>query len=224
MIRVADIVLSLMAIIGLSPVLIICAMVLKFTGEGEIIYVQKRIGRNKAVFGCFKFATMVKDSEKIGTKTLTVQDDPRVLPVGKILRKYKLNELPQLGNILLGQMSVIGPRPLVAAAFNQYPSELQDKISTYSPGLSGIGSLVFRDEERLLDREDSVRFYEDHILPYKAQLEEWFFQNRNIKTYFLLIILTIICLPIKGTKLPWRVFKSLPHPKETLGKELFKTD
>ena len=113
-----------------------------------------------------KFATMLKDSPNIGTGTVTMKRDPRVLPFGRILRKTKVNELPQLLNILFGQMSLIGPRPLTKQTFGSYPKATQDVISAVSPGLSGIGSIVFRGEEEIMAGANaSVDFYENVIAP-----------------------------------------------------------
>ena len=120
MIRTFDLILSLIALVILCPLLLPVAFILRFTGEGEVFYVQERIGLHERPFGLFKFATMLKNSPHIGTGTITVRNDPRVLPVGRILRKAKVNELPQLLNVLIGDMSVIGPRPLTQNHFGHY--------------------------------------------------------------------------------------------------------
>ena len=160
MIRIFDIVLSLAALIILCPILLPIALILRFTGEGEVFYVQERIGSNQRPFGLFKFATMLKNSPNIGTGTITVSNDSRVLPVGRVLRKTKINELPQLLNVLIGEMSIIGPRPLTQNHFAHYAPEAREIISSVRPGLSGVGSIVFRDEERLLsDKEDPKNYY-----------------------------------------------------------------
>ena len=109
--RILDIFLSGFGIIVLSPLLVIILPVLKLTGEGEILFFQQRVGFRKEKFGIIKFATMLKDSPNIGAGTITEKNDTRVLPVGKILRKTKINELPQLVNVLIGNMSLVGPRP-----------------------------------------------------------------------------------------------------------------
>jgi lipopolysaccharide/colanic/teichoic acid biosynthesis glycosyltransferase len=144
------------------------------------------------MFGLYKFATMLKDSPNIGTGTVTVKGDPRVLPVGRILRKTKINELPQLINIFLGDMSVIGPRPQTRRCFDAFPEKSQKIITTVRPGLSGIGSIVFRDEEEMMGAaSDPDHFYDHVIMPYKGELEEWYVRNRGIATYVMLIALTI---------------------------------
>lgn len=195
--RFFDLIFSLIALIILSPLLIIVVSILKFTGEGEIFYLQPRVGISQKNFNLIKFATMVKNSEKIGTGTITVRNDPRVLPFGKILRITKINELPQLVNIFLGDMSVIGPRPLLSKQFYMYTEEDRKIISKVRPGLSGVGSIVFRDEEELLSKEsDPIEFYEKTISPHKAYLEKWYVANNSISLYFKLIILTIYVVMI----------------------------
>jgi lipopolysaccharide/colanic/teichoic acid biosynthesis glycosyltransferase len=116
-------------------------LILKFSGEGEIFFVQERVGKEKKLFRLFKFATMLKDSQKIGSGTVTMKNDPRVLPVGSFLRKTKINELPQLLNVFLGHMSLIGPRPQASRCFNAFPVKFQEIIIQVKPGLSGIGPI-----------------------------------------------------------------------------------
>lgn len=195
--RFFDVQFSLIAIIILSPIIFLTSIILKFTGEGEIFYLQNRIGKNQKPFKLIKFATMVKNSEKIGAGTITVRNDPRVLPFGKILRITKINELPQLFNIFNGDMSVIGPRPLLKKQFSMYSEDDKKIISSVRPGLSGVGSIVFRDEEELLSKEsDPIKFYQKTISPHKAYLEKWYVANNSISLYFKLIILTIYVVMI----------------------------
>ena len=151
-------------------------LILRFTGEGEVFYRQLRVGKGGKLFGLLKFATMLKDSPNIGSGLHTLKGDPRVLPFGRFLRKTKLNELPQLINILKGDMSVIGPRPQAPAHFDAFPEHIRPELVKVRPGLSGIGSIVFRDEETLLSRPgiDHEHFYKEVIAPYKGELELWF--------------------------------------------------
>ena len=221
MIRIFDVVLSLAALIILCPLLLPIALILRFTGEGEVFYIQERIGSNERPFGLFKFATMLKNSPQIGTGTITVRDDPRVLPVGRILRKTKINELPQLLNVLIGDMSVIGPRPLTQNHFVHYAPELRKTIGSARPGLSGVGSIVFRDEERLLsDKEDPKNYYRTEIAPYKALLEVWFVRNRGIWLYLKCIFLTIWVVINSSSNVASAAFKDLPQPQGQLKLDL----
>jgi lipopolysaccharide/colanic/teichoic acid biosynthesis glycosyltransferase len=207
--RSLDILFSSFGILVLSPVLFITILILRLTGEGEIFFIQNRIGKDKKTFGLLKFATMMKDSENIGAGTVTLENDFRVLPFGKFLRKTKINELPQLFNVLLGNMSIIGPRPLHEKQFSFYNKNDQDIISSVRPGLSGVGSIVFRDEEKILQNSQNPDItYKNTITPKKAILEKWFVSNQSIFLYFKLIILTLLVVIFPNTKI--RYFLNLP--------------
>ena len=150
--RLLDLSLSLAAALVFLPVGLVIAAVLCLTGEGEVFYRQERVGRDGKSFGLLKFATMLKRSPSIGTGTITLKNDPRVLPFGRFLRKTKLNEVPQVLNVLKGDMSLVGPRPLTPQTFAFYSPEVQREIVRVRPGLTGVGSIVFRDEESILGR------------------------------------------------------------------------
>ena len=217
MARFLDLLLSITALIILSPILIFTMILLKFTGEGYIFYKQNRIGLNRNNFQLLKFATMLKDSPNLGTGTITLRNDERVLPIGKLLRKTKLNELPQLINVILGDMSLIGPRPLTEQTFSAYSDAVQAKIVTVRPGLSGVGSIVFRDEENLLtDNEQSEKFYREVIAGYKGEIEVWFVNNGNLFIYLMLIFFTVWCVLFGTSNNIWRIFPNLPKPPEGL--------
>ena len=223
--RFFDILFSGIALLLLSPLLVTIVIILRLTGEGEVFFLQERIGEGGGKFKLFKFATMLKNSPNIGTGTVTVREDPRVLKVGKFLRKTKINELPQLLNILLGDMSVIGPRPLTIQTFGAYSESTQGLITQTRPGLSGVGSIVFRGEEDLMHGATaSVDFYANVIAPYKGALEEWFVSNKSLYIYFLAIFVTVWAVLIPRTKIAWRVFKDLPAPPEELKQALNFTD
>tara|TARA_Y100000766_G_C18834472_1_gene569714 strand:+ start:239 stop:922 length:684 start_codon:yes stop_codon:yes gene_type:complete len=215
--RFFDILFSGLALLVLSPLLLPIALILKFSGEGEIFFLQDRVGKDGQVFKLFKFATMLKDSPLIGTRTITIKDDPRVLPFGKFLRKSKINELPQLLNILRGDMSIIGPRPLTKNNYSAYSDLSQRIISNVRPGLSGIGSIAFRGEEELMqEAETSESFYSEIIAPYKGSLEEWFVQNKSLKIYFFSIFITLWVVIVPKSNILWKSFKTLPAPPPQL--------
>lgn len=219
MYRFFDIIFSGFALLILTPLLIPVVLVLKFTGEGEIFFGQDRVGLNGKTFKLYKFATMLKDSPNIGSGTVTIFDDPRVLPVGKILRKTKINELPQLINIFIGDMSIIGPRPQTKRCFDAFPANLQDEIIKVRPGLSGIGSIVFRNEEEIMQAEiETDKFYDQIIMPYKGLLEYWFVRNNSLKIYFILILYTLIVVLINNNFSIFKSFPSLPRPPLALDK------
>lgn len=212
MIRFFDILFSGVAIIILLPFMIPIMIALKLTGEHYIFYQQERIGKGGKPFYILKFATMLKDSPNMPGGVLTQKNDPRILPMGKFLRKTKINELPQLVNIFIGQMSFIGPRPQAKQHYDLYPIEVKQAIDKIPPGLSGIGSLVFRDEEDMLSRisVDRNLFHDTVIAPYKGELEVWFSKNRNLKNYCKLIFMTVDAVLHPDSK-KWRTaFKDLP--------------
>lgn len=217
--RVLDILLSLLTILLLSPLLLLIILLLTFTGEGEVFYKQQRVGKGGKVFGVFKFATMVKNSSKIGAGFITTKNDPRVLPLGRILRKTKINELPQLFNIFLGDMSFVGPRPQVPKHFDIYSEHVKTELKKISPGLTGIGSIFFRDEESILEKNAELSYeecYNKVIAPYKGELELWYVKNRSIQLYLMLIFFTGWVVLFPETRLHLKFFKSLPTPPKEL--------
>ena len=225
MTRFFDITFSGLALLVLLPLFVFVIFILRFTGEGEIFFLQERIGKDGIKFKLFKFATMLKNSPNIGTGTVTMKNDLRVLPLGKFLRKTKLNELPQLLNILFGDMSIIGPRPLTYQAFETYSETTKNLIKKVKPGLSGIGSIIFRAEEEIMHgATGSIDFYANVIAPYKGALEEWFVSNKSLYIYFIAIFVTAWTVFFPRTKIAWRVFKDLPEPPKNLKQVLNFTD
>lgn len=219
--RLFDLIFSSLALVVLSPLLLPLMLALCLTGEGEVFFRQPRVGRGGKHFGLIKFATMLKDSPNIGTGTVTVANDPRVLPLGRFLRKTKLNELPQLINIWRGEMSVIGPRPQTQRCFDAFPAASQADIVRVPPGLSGIGSIVFRGEEHLYAGfEDPDWVYDTLIMPYKGELERWYVAHRSLWSYFALIGLTVWVVVFPRSGLIWRVFPGLPKPPSALAQQL----
>lgn len=211
--RFFDITLSALALLVLSPLLLPVALALRLTGEGEVFFIQQRVGRGGRMFGLYKFATMLKNSPNIGTGTVTVKGDPRVLPLGRWLRRTKINELPQLLNIFIGDMSIIGPRPQTRRCFDAFPLSSQDQIIKVRPGLSGIGSIVFRDEEDLMHASaEPERFYDEVIMPYKGRLEEWYVAHQGLHTYLASIIATAWVVVFPKSEVVWKLFAGLPVP------------
>ena len=210
--RIIDIILSSIAIILLSPILILIIVILKLTGEGEIFYLQERVGYKTKSFMIYKFATMVKNSPNIGTGDVTLRNDPRVTKAGKFLRESKLNELPQLFNIFMGDISVIGPRPLMRAGFNRYSLNFQNSVYNVKPGLTGIGSIVFRDEESILTESELTphECYKEIILPYKGELEIWYQTNCSLFLDLQLIFMTAWVILVPNSKVYEKWFKDLP--------------
>ena len=211
--RFFDILFSLLALIILLPVFIPIIILLLFTGEHEVFFRQERMGYKNKIFRIWKFATMVKNSPNMGHGDVTVRKDPRITPVGKFLRQSKFNELPQLINILTGDMSFVGPRPLMKAGFDRYSDEMKAKVYNTQPGLTGIGSILFRDEELIITRSKLPRHecYRDIILPYKGALELWYQQHQHFYTDFMILFLTAWYVVFPKSKLVFRIFPSIPR-------------
>lgn len=210
--RIMDIIIALVALIILSPLFLIIMIILSVTGEREIFYQQNRIGMYNSRFGIYKFVTMVKNSLNIGTGAITLRNDPRVTTVGKYLRMTKLNELPQILNVLNGSMSIVGPRPLVQSTFDAYPEEVQKEIYKSKPGITGVGSIIFRDEEKLISEcnMDPAVFYQQVIAPYKGEVELWYNRNKSILTDIKLIFITAWVILFPKSNIIYRWFPSLP--------------
>ena len=213
--RFFDIISSLSALLVLSPLLVPIIIGLKLTGEGYIWYLQERIGYKNKIFSIYKFATMLKDSPNMAGGLITTKKDPRLTPMGGFLRSTKINELPQVINILLGHMSVVGPRPVMQKSFDTYPEDIKKVIYNVKPGLTGIGSIIFRDEEKLLtevknEGKDPWEYYKNIIYPFKGQVEIWYQNNQNFKTDFFCIFITFWIIVFPESKLIYKVFKDLP--------------
>lgn len=195
------------------PIGLVLALLLRFSGEGEVFYRQKRVGRNGKTFGVLKFATMLKDSPNLGTGNITTKNDPRVLPMGGFLRKSKLNEVPQLWNIFIGDMSVVGPRPLTRDNWEYIPEHIRNQTKTLTPGLTGIGSIIFRDEETIIANsgQDYHTFYKNEIAPFKGELELWYLKNQSFLLDMKLIFLTAWVVVFPDSKLPGRLLADLPR-------------
>lgn len=219
--RLFDLIFAGTALLLLCPLMLLIMLLLSLTGEGEVFFLQDRVGKGGKTFKLFKFATMLKNSPSISTGTVTLKNDPRILPVGKFLRKTKLNELPQLLNIIRGDMSIVGPRPQTPRCFAAFPKDSRHIIIKVRPGLSGIGSIVFRNEDEILiNGESSVSFYDNVIAPYKGELEIWYVDHQNLFTYFGVIVITVWVVLFSNSKAVWATFKDLPIPPDALKLDL----
>ena len=213
--RTFDIIMSTIALIILFPLMLPIIIMLRTTSEGEVFYFQERVGLNKKPFKIFKFATMLKNSSKMKGGYIPVKNDPRVTFMGGFLRKSKINELPQLINIFIGQMSIVGPRPVMKISFEAYPKSIQKVIYNVKPGLTGIGSIVFRDEEDIItkvktDGGDIMDFYKNKIYPFKGNLEVWYQKNKSFVLDLTLIFITAWAILFPDTKVYEKLFKDLP--------------
>lgn len=219
--RSFDFLVALIGLLIIAPIFVVVVIMLKLTGEGEIFYLQERIGLNNKPFFIYKFATMLKDSANLGNQSLTVRNDPRITKVGKVLRITKINELPQILNVIKGDMALVGPRPLLKKGFQNYKAEVQSIIYTKRPGITGIGSIVFRDEELLVTTykdlgKNPSEYYKTYIFPYKGVLEYWYAQNSSLVVDFKILFLTFWSLVNSDSQLVYKAFKNLPPKPESL--------
>ena len=214
--RSFDITASFTVLVILSPLLLPIIFLLKLTGEREVFYFQERVGKDGQYISVFKFATMLKNSENMGSGIYTSKNDERVLPLGRFLRKTKINELPQILNVLKGDMSVVGPRPLIKRTFDLYSEEVKSEILTLKPGLTGIGSIVFRDEESILAKSDIPleEFYKRNISPYKGKLEIWYKNNQSFSVDIIIIFLTIWIIIFPSKNITNFFLKGLPTSED----------
>jgi lipopolysaccharide/colanic/teichoic acid biosynthesis glycosyltransferase len=192
--RLFDFLASFIGIIILSPILIIVSIAIKVDSKGEVMFLQKRVGKDGKPFNIYKFRTMVTDAEKLG-KQITVGKDNRITKVGGFLRKYKLDELPQLFNVLKGEMSLVGPRPEVPAYVNLY-NEAERKVLSVKPGITDFASIEYKDENEILGKVDNPEeYYINVIMKHKLELNIQYISNNNIFLDIKIIIKTILkCL------------------------------
>jgi lipopolysaccharide/colanic/teichoic acid biosynthesis glycosyltransferase len=213
--RIIDVFLSLVALLLLLPFFVPVVIILVLTGEHKVFYLQRRVGHQNREFKIIKFATMHSNSPNMGAGSLTLKNDPRVLPFGFLLRKTKINELPQILNIIAGDLSIVGPRPQMLVDFEKYSKDVQGRIYNLRPGLTGIGSIVFRDEESLIsaasEQENPHDYYKRVIAPYKGELEMWYQDRRSFILDLQLIILTAWVMVSPKTRLYERWFSDLPR-------------
>lgn len=219
--RIFDFLTASLGLLLIAPLFVVLIVLLKFTGEGEVFYLQERMGLNNKLFYIYKFTTMFKDSPNIDNKALTVRNDPRITKVGRLLRITKINELPQIINVIKGDMSLVGPRPLLTRGFQNYTSEVQNIIYKNKPGITGLGSLVFRDEEQLVTvynelGKDPVTYYRTFIYPYKGALESWYYHNASLIVDFKILFLTFWSLVQSDSQLAFKIFKNLPVKPRSL--------
>ena len=191
MIRFFDFILSLVGLVVLAPIFIVLAIWIKIDSKGSVFYKQVRVGQNGIDFGLFKFRSMVVDADKKGLITVGGRD-PRITRSGYFIRKYKLDELPQLINVLLGDMSLVGPRPEVRKYVDLYTDE-QQKVLSVKPGITDYASIEYMDENEILGKStDPEKTYIEEIMPEKIKYNMKYIQNKNVSEYFKIIFLTLL--------------------------------
>lgn len=192
--RSFDIIASLIGIIIISPIFVGISIAIKATSQGPVLFKQKRVGKDEKIFEIFKFRTMVVNAESLGTQ-ITIGEDKRITSIGKFLRKYKIDELPQLFNVFLGQMSFVGPRPEVPRYVEMYTKE-QKKVLSVRPGITDYASLKYSDENDLLGKvEDPESYYINVIMQDKLKVNLEYVQNNNVFNDIKIIFQTVLkCL------------------------------
>ena len=198
MIRSLDFLFSFLGLILLSPFFLLIALFIKLSSSGPVLYKQSRIGLNGSDFSVFKFRSMRVDSDKLGLITVGGRD-PRVTPIGYYLRKYKLDELPQLINVLTGDMSLVGPRPEVKKYVDLYTID-QKKVLSIRPGITDWASIYYRDENVILGQSaDPEKDYIEKVMPDKLKCNLLYIENYGPVEYFKIIFSTFwhILVPVK---------------------------
>ena len=222
--RIFDLLVSGTILLLLALPLTIVIIILKLTGEREAFYFQDRVGYLGRIFKVTKFVTMLKNSPNMGTQDITLRNDPRVLPVGKFLRKTKLNEVPQFWDVFVGKLSLVGWRPLMPQGFADYPQPVQEKIVHVKPGLTGIGSIVFRDEESIIAKAQSMgrdlrSCYREDIMPFNGALECWYVDNHSFWVDIKILVATAVAVIRPNWKGYRSWFHGLPLPESALVRE-----
>lgn len=224
--RFFDFLFSLIGILLAAPIMAVAIVVLRFTGEGKVFFVQERVGFKNRIFKILKFTTMLSAAPEQKNNTNIGKRDPRITPIGAFFRNSKIDELPQMINVLKGDMSFVGPRPLMKNPdFNSYPPEVQKVIYNVRPGITAIGSVVFRDEAALITQvkelgKDPGEFKQKVIFPYKGQLEVWYNENQSFWVDFKILLLTAWTLIFPTSQLAFKAFNDLPERGELLKLEL----
>jgi len=192
--RFFDILISLIAFILLSPLFLIITVIIKLTSPGPVFYKGKRVGKGGEIFLMHKFRSMITNADKVGSD-LTKYGDNRITGIGKFLRKTKIDELPNLIDVLKGDMSLVGPRP-ESPSYTQYYNERQKKVLNVRPGITGLAQLQNRREElKLKDQPDPEKYYIHELMPKKLEIDLYYVENRNFMLDLKIILKTF--LPIR---------------------------
>jgi len=188
--RLFDIIATTLGGLLLLPFIVLIAIGIKLTSKGPLFYTQKRVGKGFREFDLYKFRSMTVGADQIGP-SVTSGDDPRITKVGRIIRRTKIDELPQLWNVLKGDMSLVGPRPEVMKFVNAYKDEYE-KILSVCPGITDNAAIVFRDEETIMQQyEDKERAYIDKVLPTKIRLYYEYIDHISFRNDIALIFKTL---------------------------------
>jgi lipopolysaccharide/colanic/teichoic acid biosynthesis glycosyltransferase len=211
--RFCDLLCSLFGILVFTPLMLAVALIIKLTSQGPVLYSQARVGLNEKIFRVCKFRTMVDRAESMGT-SVTTGIDPRITPIGRFLRKTKLDELPQLFNVLKGDMSFVGPRPYVPEIIAKYTPEMR-QIFAVRPGITSVATLHFRHEETILSGvSDPDRFYDEVVVPLKVELAMEHVRRHSFWFDLLILLQTVWVLTPMGKIRPVRELEAVRQFKE----------
>lgn len=187
--RIFDIIFALFLLFFLSPLFVVISFLVKLTSSGEVFFKQIRVGYKQEKFVIYKFRTMYQHTKG---SLVTISGDSRITPLGRILRKIKLDEIPQLFNVLVGNMSIVGPRPEVETYIKYYPELSKKIIFSVKPGITDVSSICLFDEEDILKKKNDLQdFYINSLIPLKIKMAIWYVEHQNIWLDFYLVVLTV---------------------------------
>lgn len=196
--RLFDLAIVIPSLVILSPLLLIVAVCVKLDSSGPALFRQRRVGRGGRVFQILKFRTMVAGDDARGPH-FTVSSDPRITRMGRWLRRYKLDELPQLMNVLAGEMSLVGPRPQVETIVEHYPAEVHHIVFSVRPGITDPATIRFRHEEQLLSRvTDPAKYHIQSVLPHKLQMYVEYVRRQSLRSDVRILLQTFACVLSNG--------------------------
>lgn len=209
--RAFDIVAALLGLLALAPLLLVVSLILLVTGEKKVFFFQERVGQFRKPFNLIKFTTMSDAALDRPDAGITLDDDPDVFPFGRVLRRTKINELPQLINVLKGDISLVGPRPLTPRSFARYPEQVQEQLAPLKPGLTGLASVIFRDEEKIIASSPKSReqCYMEDIRPRKAELEKIYGQNMSFWLDLKIVLATAVSVLAPSISVETTFFQGL---------------
>lgn len=221
--RVFDIFFASFLLLLLLPIFFFVICWNFSTSEHEIFFRQVRIGKDGKEFNILKFATMLKGSEKMGSRGFVDENDFRLLPLGSFFRTFKINELPQLLNVIKGEMSLVGFRPLTRETYNKVISMSESVAYSVKPGITSLASIVLRNEEKLISlTRNKEKFYNEMILPLKAFLDNWWAKNNSLWNYLIILFITPLALLLPLGFLPLRLLTNLPDDIYTQAEKIYK--
>lgn len=217
--RFCDIVFALIGLLVTSPILLFVIVLKKLAREQEIFYIKGRVGKGGRLFPFIKLSSMTPAKKGEKTSSLTLSNDTRVTPLGHFIRKTKIDEFPQFVNIIRGELSFVGPRALMPKIYKDYSKEVKNELSKIRPGVTGLASVVFRNEGELLahsDYDDELEFHKKVISPIKGQLELLYIRDQGIILDFTILLLTVwqIFRPKSLQGYKWMILRGYITPHE----------